>query len=227
MTMNHPLRSSELAVIGEQVGEAWCRLGAACAPNFAAVVARYAEPHRAYHTLAHVLECLSWLAASRELAERPFEVELALLYHDVVYDPGRVDNEARSADVFRDDARACGLPEAAASRIAALIESTAHQGGAPRDLRDADVALVHDIDLSILGASPHLFARYEAQIREEYRHVEEALFRAGRETVLRSFLETTSIYATPFFGQRLEAQARTNLGRSLAALRGAASARRG
>jgi predicted metal-dependent HD superfamily phosphohydrolase len=200
--------------IREGFVDAWCRLLARHPPDFAEIARRYSEPHRAYHKLEHILECLRWLAASRELAEHPFEVELALIYHDVVYDPRRVDNERRSAELFRAHARASHLPAASIERIVALIEGTA-----AHRVRDGDGALVNDIDIAVLGSSPHAFLRYEDEIREEYRHVDEALFRVGRERILRSFFEVDSIYSTPFFSLRLEAQARTNLSRSLSALR--------
>lgn len=194
--------------------EAWHRSGARDFPEFSEVVERYLEPHRAYHSLEHVFECLRWFQMSRELAEHPPEVALALIYHDVVYDPRRVDNEERSAQMFRAHAHASGLPDSSIERVAALIEGTAtHQA------RDADAALVNDIDLAVLGSSPRAFARYEERIRDEYAHVDELAFRAGREAVLRSFLESTSIYATPFFSKRLETQARRNLSRSLSALK--------
>jgi predicted metal-dependent HD superfamily phosphohydrolase len=197
----------------ESFANAWRQLGARLAPDFTEIVARYSEPHRAYHTLEHLLECLAWLAVSRDFAERAYEVELALFYHDVVYDPWRTDNENRSAKLFRFHARASHLPEAQTARIASLIEGTATHGAS-----HGDGALLNDIDLAVLGASPHGYARYECQIRREYEHVEEPMFRAGRERILRAFLEWPSIYSTPFFGQRLETQARTNLSRSLAAL---------
>lgn len=193
--------------------DAWRQLGARQAPDFAEIVARYSELSRAYHTVEHVLECLRWLAASEELAERPAEVRLALIYHDVVCVPGHIDNEVRSAELFRAHAAASHLPDGPSERIAALIEGTAlHRA------HDGDGALLNDIDLAVLGSSPDRFARYEEQIRREYAHVDDRAFRAGREQILRSFLETDSIFRTPFFSQRLEAQARTNLTRALAAL---------
>ncbi|MEM9490998.1 MAG: hypothetical protein AAGC55_17750 [Myxococcota bacterium] len=206
--------AAEIAAIHDSFAGAWRGLGARCVPDFAEIVARYSEPHRAYHTLEHLRACLHWLAATRELAEHPPAVELALVYHDIVYDPRRTDNEKRSAELFTAHARASQLPQAPIERIVRLIEGTASHSA-----HDRDGALLNDIDLTILGAPPHLYARYEEQIREEYRHVDERLFRAGRERILRSFLATTAIYSTPFFSKRLETQARSNLSRALVALR--------
>lgn len=211
--MNDDPDNKQLAPLHQRFSAAWSQLGAQPVPSFAALSQRYNEPHRAYHTLEHIAACVGWLAVSRDFAEHPFEVELALFYHDVVHYPLCTDNEQRSAEWFRFEAKASQLPEASVRRIAALIEGTA-----THHARGGDAALVNDIDLAILGAPPHAFARYEQQIQAEYAHPNEALFRAGRERVLRSFLERLSTYSTPFFSQRLEAQARTNLYRSLSVL---------
>ena len=205
--------AEEVTALHESFARAWRRLGARDVPDFAEVVARYSEGHRAYHTLEHLQECHRWLATVRELAERPFEIELALVYHDVVYDPRRTDNEKCSAELFKTHAQAAKLPDEPTERVVALIEGTASHS-----TRTGDGALLNDIDLAVLGASPHAYDRYEDQLHQEYAHVEEQLFRAGRERILRSFLEATAIYATRFFRQRLEAQARLNLSRSLTAL---------
>lgn len=42
------------------------------------LVARYSEPHRAYHTLEHIGHCLDELEQVRHLAINPDAVELAL-----------------------------------------------------------------------------------------------------------------------------------------------------
>lgn len=212
--MNPLVVTDDLAIQRARFASAWRAAGARSAPDFSEIATRYAEPQRAYHTLGHVRNCLQWFALSRQLAEHPAEVELALVYHDVVYYPERSDNEQRSAELFRSHAQPSELPREPTARIAALIEGTATRHA---DTRDG--ALVNDIDLAVLASTPEEFARYEARIREEYRHVDEWLFRVGRERILRSFLQAASIYASRFYRERMEAQARKNLLRSLAALR--------
>ena len=177
------------------------------------LVAAYSERHRHYHTLQHLRECLVQFDAAAMLARRPAEVELAIWFHDAVYDPQRSDNEERSADWARDSVLAAGCGADMANRVAALVLATKSHV-APAD--DADTALLLDVDLAILGAAPARFDEYERQIRAEYAHVPEAEFRVGRARVLQEFLVRDRLYITDVFHDALEARARTNLQRSLA-----------
>ena len=79
---------------------AWQALGARADgldALLSALLACYREPHRHYHTVQHLDECFERLAPLRDRAAHPAEVEVALWFHDAVYDVQRHDNEARSA----------------------------------------------------------------------------------------------------------------------------------
>ena len=195
----------------------WMALGAPSMHGglFNQLVRAYGEPQRHYHTLQHLRECLAHWEAASSLARHPEQVELALWFHDAVYDPRRQDNEARSAEWASASMLAAGCAPELAQRVAALVLATAgHEAAAG----DADAQLLLDIDLAILGAAPARFAEYERQIRAEYLHVLEPDFRAGRARVLAGFLARPRIYATPPFHDALELRARENLAGALAAL---------
>jgi predicted metal-dependent HD superfamily phosphohydrolase len=83
---------------------------------------------------------------------------------------------------------------------------------------DALGARLVSIDLSILGADPDRYDAYAAAIREEYAHVPEPLYRAGRAAILGRFLESEALFADPVWAGRYETQARSNLAREIAAL---------
>jgi predicted metal-dependent HD superfamily phosphohydrolase len=183
------------------------------------LLAAYSEPHRRYHTLQHVREGLAYFDATAMLARRPAEVELALWFHDAVYDPRRSDNEERSAQWARDSVLAADCAADVADRVAALVLATAHHTQASDD---PDTQLLLDIDLSILGSAPARFEVYEQEVRAEYAHVDDAAFRAGRAALVEAFLRQPRLYATAAFHDALEARARDNLQRSLERLRPAA-----
>ncbi len=189
-----------------------------------ALEAAYATPPRAYHHAGHINQLMVHF---REVAcgpgwHRPADVWLALLYHDAVYEAGRGDNEARSADLARQhfDRWLVGV-DVDANHVAALIELTARHGhidgaelGEGPDADDARHFL--DCDMAILGAPPDTFAAYDRGIAAEYRgHVPAWLYKLNRKRFLKALLQRPRIYLSDFFHQRLDAQARINLRRAV------------
>jgi predicted metal-dependent HD superfamily phosphohydrolase len=177
---------------------------------------RYAEPQRHYHTRQHLTECFAQWARLRELSERPGEVEIALWFHDAIYEVRAHDNELRSAQWAEAAALAAGVAPAVAGRLHALVMATCH-AAAPAGI---DAELLVDVDLSILGAPTARFWEYERQIRREYAWVPELEYVSGRARVLEGFLARPRIYASARCHDELEAAARANLAASIARLRG-------
>jgi len=180
----------------------------------AELLARYAEPHRAYHTQQHLSECLALFDELRHLAVHPAEVEAALWFHDAIYDVHRHDNEALSADWARAALLQASASVDVAARVHALVMATRHSV-APQT---SDEQLLVDIDLAILGAPPQRFAEYEAQIRREYAHVPQDVFTAKRGEILAGFLARPVLYGTAALRERLDATARANLRAAIASL---------
>lgn len=203
--------------------ELWRRFGvawsadSALADTYAALVKRYAENHRHYHTAQHIGECFAHFDTARthgDLCEHEAEVELALWFHDAIYQPRAKDNEAQSADWAASVMRNAELSDMAQTRVHALIMATRHDATPVK--RDEQVLV--DIDLAILGADSARFDEYEAQVREEYAWVPGILFRGTRRKILEGFVSRPSIYTTPHFRDRLEKKARENLARAMANL---------
>jgi len=178
------------------------------------VIACWSEPHRHYHTLQHLRECLTQFGEVREMAEHLGEVALGLLFHDAFYEPQRDDNELRSAEWASSCLGKAGADAQVAQRVHSLIMQTRHK--APPE--GADAQLLVDIDLSILGAPTKRFDESDLQVRAEYSHVADAAYREGRRAVLQSFLARTRLYSTDYFHSRFEERARVNLQRALARL---------
>lgn len=178
------------------------------------VVTQYAEPHRYYHTLQHLDECIAQFAELKHLAMHPGEIELALWFHDGIYDTHRNDNEELSADWAKSSILSAGSDAAVADRIHALIMATQHH----TTPQDSDTKIMLDADLSILGASPQRFQEYEIQIRQEYAFVPETIFRTKRAVILERFMSQSTIFNTSIFIERYEPIARLNLKHALESL---------
>lgn len=190
----------------------------------AALEAAYATPVRAYHHLGHVQEVLRHYAevASGPGWVQPAEVFLAVLYHDAVYQPGALDNEARSAQLAAAHVERF-MPDAGidAQRVAALIRLTARHGKlAPDDLASDpcpdDAAHFLDCDMAILAAESQVFDAYDRAIAAEYRGTMPGwLFKLNRRRFLKGLLAHERIYLSGFFHARLDAAARVNLRRAI------------
>jgi predicted metal-dependent HD superfamily phosphohydrolase len=153
----------------------------------------------------HLEECFARFDEIADLAQHPAEVELALWFHDAIYEPRRNDNEERSA---------AWAKSTVGDNVGALVMATRHDA-VPEGM---DAKVLVDVDLWILGAPEGRFDEYERQVREEYGWIPGLIYRRKRRQILESFAARPRIYSTGKFLERYEPQARANLARSLARL---------
>ncbi len=178
---------------------------------------RYAQPHREYHNLMHIEDVLLRIEELEPPAEHELALALAAWFHDAVYQPGQDDNEDRSAYAAYDALEQVGADPELIAEVVRLIRLTATH--APED-DDLAGAVLCDADLAILAAASDRYAQYGTAIRQEYVHVPDSDFRAGRAKALRSFLDRPTIYRTAYGREHWEAAARANMSREIAALEG-------
>jgi predicted metal-dependent HD superfamily phosphohydrolase len=175
------------------------------------LIAAYNEEHRKYHTEQHLRECLICFEQYRHLATRPEEVEMAIWFHDSVYDVNCKDNEKRSADWAVRELMAASVEKRSINRIYDLIMATQHA----QPPKSIDQGLIIDIDLSILGSSESRFDQYESQIRDEYSYVSDQKFNQARRNVIKRFIESGQLYNLHEISTSYYEQAKSNLTRSL------------
>ncbi len=191
-------------------------------PECINVLDAYDNPARPYHNIVHladVLEKLDWARTvlgndgtvshlSIEDSVRMFmRIELALFYHDVIYDAKAKDNEEKSRDLFLEHAKNFGMADDDRTAIARLIDITAKHTTASA----LDEHILCDCDLAILGADRETFARYDRNIRIEYAHIPQDVWNVRRPGVLKHFLDQPRLYKTNAFHKRYDEPARANL----------------
>lgn len=184
------------------------------------IVRRYSEPHRGYHTMNHILHCLEVLDECKPAFSNIFysdvwnQIEEAIWYHDVVYDP-RADageNERESALLFENSSR-MGLNDKRATKE--LILATAKHFDYAFNPSNPVMQVLLDIDLSSFAATPEEQVKLSAGIRKEYSFVPIAAYKKGRTDLLKSLLEKPSIYRTDYFRGKYEKLARENIAREI------------
>jgi len=176
------------------------------------LLARWQEPQRRYHTLAHLTAVLDHVDALEKYADAPDVVRLAAWFHDAVYLPERSENEERSARIAERALPEAGVPSTTTAEVARLVRLTVTHDPADDD-RDGQVLC--DADLAILAAPPSAYAAYTAAVREEYHFVPNEAFREGRSAILRQLLDLPRLFRTPYGAAEWEATARYNLAAEL------------
>ncbi len=181
---------------------------------------RLSEPHRRHHGPSHVDAMLAGLRELGPLVRAPATVEVAVWYHDAVYDPSRADNESRSADLLRSEMAGVAPPDVVADAAAMVLATADHAipTQTPPELR-GDMAYLLDLDMAVLGADPEGYDAYERGIAAEYGPVHgEAAYARGRRAFLEGLLLRPRLFLTDRFHDELDAKARANVRRAMGGL---------
>lgn len=221
-SIGHTLPATPSRALSERFIGLWqrCVLPGAhddAAAVWAGIEAQYAEPHRHYHDARHLDHCLRQFDLIADWLARPDDVEAAIWFHDVIIEPGRRDNEERSAIYFRDVANGRLAPPSI-DAVVALILRTTHRD-APTD---PDHQFLCDIDLSSFGSPWETFLENSAAVRAEFRGSDEEYYHCER-AFLESLLRRTRIFHTECFHALYEAKARDNIRRFIELLEQARS----
>jgi len=201
----------------ELAGE-WKRLagpGREAAAVGAELLARWAEPHRRYHTLDHLKAVLAAVEVLADAARDSTLVRYAAWFHDAVYrgEPGA--DEENSAQLAELLLPSCGLSTEQVAEVARLVRVTAGHSPEPGD---ANAEVLCDADLAILAAEDAEYTAYAAAVRQEYAHVGDVEFARGRIAVLRDLLASPRLYRTEQGYAWWEERARANVAAEIARL---------
>ncbi|WP_426417758.1 HD domain-containing protein [Aestuariirhabdus sp. LZHN29] len=171
----------------------------------------YALKDRFYHTGEHITFCLQQFDEACTHLEAAREVEMALWFHDIIYQMDSEKNEADSADFFCQlvgDKQNCLK---ARDRIASLIMDTTHKS-APASI---DGRYLADVDISSLARPWEEFLQDSLNVRKESPHLSDVDYKAGQRKFFQSLLNRPHVFYTQYFRQHSEQQARDNLEKML------------
>jgi len=169
----------------------------------------YNAPYRHFHNLHHIRDCVARIDdVAPQLVDRD-AVELALWFHDAVYEIGAATNERRSAELFL--ALSAGAGFGFRHRVCGLIMATRHA----RMVHGNDRRFIVDIDLSGFGAPWEEFMANGARLREECSAIPDVDYHAGQVFFLGRLQRRARFFSTAYFRDRYEATARENLRRIL------------
>jgi len=177
---------------------------------FAELCSLYGSPDRHFHTIDHIADCIRYADEVAGLLQNADAVELALWFHDAVYEQGgTTSNERRSAELFL--GRSAGARPTLRRRVCGLILATLHSD----NVQGNDRRFIVDIDLAGFGAPWDEFMRKGALIRAEFSDQTDAQFYSRQVPFLQKLQQRSSIFATAHYRARHEAAAQDNLHRLL------------
>lgn len=181
--------------------------------TFRSLADAYSKTERYYHNADHIEACLDQLDTLEEYTVYPREVELAIWFHDAIYDPLSSDNEHKCAEWVASFLGTNRVSQEVISRVVGLIRATRHTG----TVQTQDESILVDIDLCVLGSDRGTYDAFETGIRKEYEKVPIIIYNEERAKVLDGFLQRPKIYLNGVFAN-CEEQARANLTDAIAQL---------
>ena len=169
---------------------------------------QYNQSNRYYHNLVHIYNFIKVFEQHPTVIRQPLWFEVAIWWHDAIYDAQRKDNEQKSAQ-WAVDCWGDYLEEEALAYIKLLIDSTEKH----LPLEDnIDVYYFLDMDLSVLATESTTYITYTNYIAKEYQlYYPKLLYKMGRKKAMRQFFNRSRLYYTSFFYENYENQAKSNI----------------
>jgi predicted metal-dependent HD superfamily phosphohydrolase len=196
------------------------------------IFAMYSSKSRFYHTKTHIDSMLTLFSlvgtaneASLELSNQTVII-LSIIFHDVIYDASKHNNELMSSELFLEFAKDVILPENIDHQIVKQVVRfiLATQSHILIDSKlngpyDSSLLLFLDLDLSILGASPLSYDEYTRNIYKEYSpFYSPRSYRSGRLNILEKFVAAPKLFKTQIMQEKFEILAKENIQRELKTL---------
>ncbi len=162
---------------------------------------------RYYHNETHIHASLRHLQAVQHLAHDYNAIEIALWFHDVIYNIFSANNELDSANLASQFLQDNQADNAFVEKVHQLIMATCHNA----KISNNDEQLIADIDLAILGSTTEVYQQFEQAVRKEYQLIPSFIYCKKRKEILQEFLDRARIYHLDYFYDKFEERARENI----------------
>lgn len=160
--------------------------------NFTSIVTPYL--FRSYYNLNHIERCLTELDTYELDDLQRSLLIIAIWFHDIVYDTQRIDNEIQSAFYFVTHVTNYSKRKSQvhAAEIVDIILATRYRAEKEDDRRIFPKLeqVMREIDLCGLLDPIESVLTTDLLIREEYKHVEEEIWKINRTVFLRTLAQS-------------------------------------
>lgn len=140
------------------------------------------ERHRHFHNIEHLNDIIDQIYNDSKIEEKQKELlYLTALFHDIVYEPTRDDNEEESAEFFLNLCEDKTNPDILSIREA-ILDTKKHESKTPLD------ELFNKFDMNIIERDIDSLMKWEHGISQEYKSYGDA-YKKGRLNFLESLLD--------------------------------------
>lgn len=156
---------------------------------------RYNELHRKFHTWKHIESVLTYCSSKEQFNDD--NLFLAIIFHDVVYDPKRQDNEKMSANFFIHICMNHDLSKTVNENLVynLILSTKDHKHISILDNINADLFnTLNEADMSVLSYSESKLIEYEDQILQEYNFADYYQYKENRLKFLHNNLKKIRHY---------------------------------
>lgn len=153
--------------------------------DYTLLLSMWNESHRSYHTQNHLLDLIEQINEQKsKLSQAQYEkLVLCALFHDIVYDPMRQDNEEKSAEFFinccseKDDIDLLEVKQM-------ILDTKTHE--AQTELSQ----LFIEFDMKVVNSDYEKLLEWERGIKDEFEPIYgEENYKFGRLKFLESLLD--------------------------------------
>ncbi len=142
------------------------------------------EPNRHWHNQEHLFDILEQINTDYDdghisLTEKK-KLQMVALFHDIVYDPSRTDNEERSAEFM---VSLSENKESIKDIYQAILDTKTHTSTTPLSEK------FNKYDMSIVERDFDSLLKWEEGIRKEYSMYSDIEYKDGRVKFLESLLD--------------------------------------
>lgn len=151
--------------------------------NYNMLLSMWNEPQRHYHNQTHLVNLISNINESKtQFSQKEYEkLMLTALFHDIIYDPMRNDNEERSAEFFE---KACQDNNQDIKDIKeAILDTKGHTG------INKIAVTFNKFDMAIVESNYDDLLQWEDGIYNEYKFCGNKTYKKGRLDFINSILD--------------------------------------
>lgn len=149
----------------------------------------YSKNPLLYHNIYHIYMMLNDLTFyyNRFITK---EIVCAIIFHDVIYDPKRNDNEDQSVLKFKELIEYYEINDIDIPKVEKIILATKDHINEYLNTNDSEIKLIINLDLiHPFMADKNNIIFNEKRIRYEYKHVPDNIYAKNRIEILTEFME--------------------------------------